>query len=328
MRNQIRLCTSRGSLMLYNGSMVQDQLVEYISSQMKLGVSRDAIKAALSGAGWAQVDVEDTLKKMEGLTKPAAPATPAIANAMGQAPTGGFVKPASSSSPASFSPSSMTQQQSIKVSDLVSASPAAIKSVEVKGPEAKNAKVQQMKPVDLSKLSMPPEKKSGFVMKIVGIVLILALAALAGFLYWQNSGLTAKIATIGGTSTDVSSRVSALTAQVQAQGASSTALAAEVVSLTTANALLRTNLSFVAAPSGATTSSETVSISGKLSVAKAVYTLTTSYGVLVSVQNSKDAKVIAAFTALATSTDPVELTGTHVLGSQFITVTSVNGVGL
>jgi uncharacterized protein Smg (DUF494 family) len=45
--------------------MVQDSLVEYISSQMKAGISRDAIKASLVGAGWQAADVEDTLKKVE-----------------------------------------------------------------------------------------------------------------------------------------------------------------------------------------------------------------------------------------------------------------------
>jgi cell division protein FtsB len=316
--------------MLYNECMIQDQLVEYVSSQMKLGVSRDAIKAALAGAGWAPVDVEDTLKKVEGLAKPAAPV------GMSTAPMSVSTKPASSVTSASFSPSSMTQPgttqpQSIKVSDLVSASPAAIKNAEMKRPETKNANmqpIQPMKPIDLKKLSTEPEKKGGIVMKIIGVVLIVALAALAGFLYWQNSNLTAKVATIGGTSTDIAASVASLTAQVQAQDASNTELAAEVASFTATNALLQTNLSFVATPSGAATSSETVSVSGKLSVVKAIYTITTPYGVLVSVQNSKDAKVIAALTALATSTDPVNLTGTHVPGSQFITVTSVNGMPL
>ena len=46
--------------------MIQDQLVEYISSQMKLGVSRDAIKSALAGVGWQVADIEDSLKKVEG----------------------------------------------------------------------------------------------------------------------------------------------------------------------------------------------------------------------------------------------------------------------
>ena len=50
--------------------MVQDQLVEYISSQLKLGVARDTVKSALVGVGWAQLDVEDTLKKVEGGAAP------------------------------------------------------------------------------------------------------------------------------------------------------------------------------------------------------------------------------------------------------------------
>ena len=55
--------------------MIQEQLVDYISSQIKLGVSQDAIKATLTGAGWAIADVEDTFKKINGtgaMAKPAA----------------------------------------------------------------------------------------------------------------------------------------------------------------------------------------------------------------------------------------------------------------
>ena len=47
--------------------MVQDQLVEYVSSQIKLGISRDAIKSALVGVGWAPLDVEDTLQNAPGV---------------------------------------------------------------------------------------------------------------------------------------------------------------------------------------------------------------------------------------------------------------------
>ena len=58
--------------------MVQDQLVEYVSSQIKLGISRDAIKSALVGVGWAPLDVEDTLKKVEGgaVSAPVQPIAP------------------------------------------------------------------------------------------------------------------------------------------------------------------------------------------------------------------------------------------------------------
>lgn len=51
--------------------MVQKQLVDYIKSQQALGASSDAIRSALTGAGWPPLDVEDSLKSIE----PGAPAS-------------------------------------------------------------------------------------------------------------------------------------------------------------------------------------------------------------------------------------------------------------
>jgi hypothetical protein len=52
--------------------MVQNQLVDYISAQMKSGIGRDAIKSALTGVGWQAADIEDSLQKAESNAKPAA----------------------------------------------------------------------------------------------------------------------------------------------------------------------------------------------------------------------------------------------------------------
>ena len=52
-------------------AMVQNQLIEYISTQVKLGISRENVRSALVGVGWAVADVEDTFKKMDEANKPA-----------------------------------------------------------------------------------------------------------------------------------------------------------------------------------------------------------------------------------------------------------------
>ncbi len=314
--------------MLYNESMVQDQLVEYISSQMKLGVSRETIKATLTSAGWAVADVEDTLKKVEGgAAKPAviASTTPGTATPSSVMPMGTSPKPAST--PTSFSPSVAgggaakgAEPQTIRVSDLVSASVVA-------GPFADPTKsaVKKNSPIDPTRIGGVP--RSGRVMMIVGIIIIVVLGALAGYLYFQNNGLAAQVASLGAQSADVASRVSSLNAQVQAFDASNTALTAQVASLTGENADLLTNLSFAALPplSSSTPASETVSISGTLTGGKSSYALTTQYGVVVYVKNAMDANVAAALKPLLASTSTVSLVGTHVPGSQYITVTAVNG---
>lgn len=52
----------------YNGNMIQPQIVEYAKSQLKLGVSREAIKSALLEAGWPEADTEDSLRSVAGET--------------------------------------------------------------------------------------------------------------------------------------------------------------------------------------------------------------------------------------------------------------------
>ncbi len=319
--------------------MVQDQLVEYISSQMKLGVSRETIKAALTGAGWAVMDVEDTFKKVEGGGKPAviASTTPASAAAATATPlsamsTGISPKPMSSTVPASFSSSASAAggtgggavksagPQTIRMSDLVSANVAA-------SPVTSSTKSALPKNQPLGSVSIGGAPKNGRIMMIVGIVIIVALGALAGYLYFQNNGLAAQVASLSAQSADVTSHVSSLNAQIQAFDVSNTALTAQVAMLTAENADLLTNLSFAAVPplSSGTPASETVSVSGTLTGGKASYALTTQYGVVIYVKNATDVNVAAALKPLLASTSTVSLTGTHVPGSQYITVTAVNG---
>ena len=320
--------------------MVQEQLSEYVSSQLKLGVSRDAIKAALIGAGWMAVDVEDTLKKIEGAGKPASVTSATSPVIISQKP--------SSSMSGSSSVSKPNELQSIRMSDLVSASqtaspsPAAAaastnqKSQGTAGPVGMSS--LQNKPLDLGKpktmaASMetaPAQKRKLPLMMIVGIVLLLGFAGSAAFFYFENNALAAKVAQLGSASADVTSRMTTLTGQVQTLQTSNTELTAQATALTADNAVLKTNLSFAVVPpnSSSTPASETVSISGTLTSGKTSFTLTTQYGIVVFVKNAQDPKLVAVLVPLVTAKQPVMLTGTHVPGSQFLTVTAVNGAAL
>lgn len=302
----------------------KDQLVEYISSQVKLGVARETIKSALVNTGWPAADVEDTLKKVEGTSAAPSGSAPTSAASVSASP-----KPASMS--ASMSPSMLSASQksagsqTIRMSDLVSVN-AAVGSAAKGNSSSASSK---MAPIDLGTLQETKTKapRGGHIMMIVGIIIILAVGGLAGFLYLQNNTLTGRIASLGSESTDLASRISSLNTQVQAFDASNTALAAQVASLTTENAYLLANLSFVVALplSSSTAATGTVSMSGTLASGKSSYVLTTVYGVMVFVANMKDASVTAALKPLLGSTSTVMLTGTHVPGSQYITVTGVNG---
>ncbi|MGC9598801.1 MAG: hypothetical protein ABSE18_00220 [Minisyncoccia bacterium] len=313
--------------------MVQDQLVEYILSQMKLGVSRETIKAALIGAGWAVADVEDTFKKVEGAGKPTviASTTPATATPSSVISTGTSPKPMSSTTPAGLSPSVAgggaakgVEPQTIRMSDLVSAS---VSAATIPAARSTKSAVQKNSPIDPTRTGGVSKSGRVIVMMIIGIIIIVVLGALAGYLYFQNNGLAAQVASLGAQSADVASRISSLNAQVQTFDASNTALTAQVASLTGENANLLTNLSFAAVPplSSSTPASETVSVSGTLTGGKSSYALTTQYGVVVYVKNATDANVTAALKPLLNGTSTVSLVGTHVPGSPYMTVTAVNG---
>jgi hypothetical protein len=329
--------------------MVQDSLVEYISSQTKLGVAREAIKAALVGAGWQAADVEDTLKKVEGSAKPAMPA-----GAMGPSVAGGGMGASARSA----------EPQSIRVSDLISSSgsgdsffsknPAA--SVKPAAPAimssgssstlatiasaAKGSSKSSSggsKPFDVASMSV--EKAAGKqsfsagkkpIGLIIAIVVAVIFAAGAGYLYFENTSLGSQVTTLNSQSANITSQVTNLTTQVATLNASNTALTAENASLSATNADLLTNLSFVAAPPDVS-STASVSISGSVVYIKPLYVLTTSYGVTAYVKNSSDAQVAAALKPLlagassSTASTTVTLTGTHDSGSSYITVTAVNG---
>jgi cell division protein FtsB len=330
----------RPSILIKNKkAMVQDQLVEYVSSQLKLGVSRDAVKSALTSVGWAPLDVEDTLKKVEGgvASAPAQPAAPqkTTAAAPGIATA---AKPVSFSMPGNAAGQmSSPSSQSIRVSDLVSAvAPAqsmpagsAAKTVPFGAPAGKPAMVAKdpifKAPTIITSAPAGRTKTKFGIMGIVAVVLIVILGAFAGYLFMENSSLASQLQAASGKNQTVTQSSAA---QIQALGASTTALEAQVASLTTENQDLSTDLALFVAPAGSTSSTAPVpiSISGMLSAgsAKNTYLITTQYGAKASIKNSSDSGVAAAFQPLLGTT--VQIGGTYVPGTPSITVTSVNGV--
>jgi hypothetical protein len=305
--------------------MIQDQLVEYITSQTKLGVSRDAIKTTLTAAGWQAADVEDTLKKVEAsrTSQPitAAPATPG----MPAKPTGAIAP------------------QTMRVSDLISGVDpmGGIKGGPVGQPAASMSKSPLIGSPATSAASSPLKKeptefhateypaKSSKGSKILPVILgILMLAAMAGagFLYYQNSQLSAKIASVNSQSTQLNGQVNSIQQQVTA---STTNLQAQITQLTTDNQELKTELSFYAvSPSAVQGTTSSATLSGMISGGgKNLFLLTTTNGSKIYVVNSKDAKVIAALTPLVGSST-AQVAGTYISGSDSITITAVNGATL
>ena len=335
--------------------MVQDQLVEYISSQLKLGVSRDAIKSALTGVGWAPLDVEDTLKKVEGGAAPAsAPAQAAMAQKtaspmMGTAAASSSPKIVSFSagpSVAAGSPSMGPSQtkgpepQTVRVSDLVSSvapasgSPAAsARPVSIGAKEAATPAGAAVQPkisaggsfsggAVMASGAMAAKKKGVNWVEVIVVVLLIVFIGFSGYLFFQNNNLNGQLKAASGQSASVSQGSAAA---IQALNASNTALTAEVASATAANQDLALNLSFLAAPASAATSATAATVSGTLSAGptRGSYMIVTSYGVKVYVKNFADKNVAAALQPLLGTT--VQLGGTYIPGTPNLTVATVNG---
>jgi hypothetical protein len=330
--------------------MIQDQLVEYISSQLKLGISRDAVKSALVGVGWAPLDVEDTLKKVEGATmSPAAqpivpPKTAEVAGTVASA-SPKFV---------SFSAPGMVvgqtknpePQQTVRVSDLVSSvapvsgTPTATANASKVAPAmtmsadiGKTSAITQKNPLskvpsagNFSAYAAPMvQKKSGSkLVEILEAVVVVVLCCLAGYLFYKNNNLNNQLQAINGQNQGIAQGSAT---QLQMLDASNTALTTEVASITAENQDLMTNLSFFILPTGSssTVSSTQVSVSGVLSagLGKNTYIVTTQYGAKTYVKNSSQSGVAAALQPLLGTT--IQISGTYIPGTPNITVTSING---
>jgi hypothetical protein len=324
--------------------MVQDQLTDYIYSQLKLGVSRDAIKSALVSAGWVAADVEDSLKKVGGSSSGPAVITPSAstfsAGAAGAASVGAkpgvepqMIKvsdlvssPSSSMGPTSLSGvSKPVQMGASTLNSAAKTSPAfsagsSLSSNSKKNNDAMNTFVAAQQPMFAAK------KRGVGVTEIIAIILVLVFGAGAWYFYAQNSTLAAKVASFNTQGDSVTAQLAALQSQVDA---STTALTTQVASLTAANADLALNLSFYAVPPGSSASANPISftISGSLSGGgKAPYALTTPRGVKVFVSNSSEAQIAAQLKPLIG--DTVQLTGTYIPGFSNITVTSVTDLSV
>lgn len=295
--------------------MIQDQLVDYISSQVKLGVSRDSIKTALTGVGWAAQDVEDTLKRAEGGAsaapqQPAAISQPAVS--VGQ-PAAGSRQPGAA--------------QAINVSDLVSASltPTILSSSRGAAQKVSPTMMRDNKMSVAPAMGEPAKKRMGKSAYLM-IGLILILAGVSAYLYFQNSGLSSQVQALGGQNQGSASQAAALSNQVQALTASTTALTAQIAQLTAQVQELQTELSFFVAPAGQSASAPVAAtVAGTLSGGKPTYVLTTAEGVKVSVKNSADAGVKVLLQPFLGATATVQISGTHNPGTAFVTVTDVNG---
>jgi hypothetical protein len=303
--------------------MIEDQLVEYISSQMKSGTSRDTIKNTLVTAGWQPADVEDTLQKVESV-KMSQPIT---------------ASPSAATSPISSISAKPAGPQNIKMSDLISTSdPITTFATSPTTSSASQKAFTNPKPVAEIKpgatsyfakefKEKPPSSHGALITEIILGVLVIGIGAFAGYLFFKDNALSSQVATL---TTQNSANASTLTALQQDLTASTTAWMAQIGTVNGQSKDLQTELSFYAVPAGVSPDvTSTATLNGSVSGGgKIPYLITATYGAKIYISNSKDLDVVAALQPLVASSTAGSFTGTYLPGADSITLTAVNGTAL
>ena len=274
--------------------MVQPQIVEYAASQTKLGLSKDLIKSALTGAGWSASDVDDSLKSL-GASPAAKPE---------EKKPGGI---------------------SIKLADLVGNSkleplPAKVGSSVAKKPDAS---AQQS-----ASEGVTPKKGKARIVAVALAAVAFAGASGAVYFYLQTNDLQTSAASLRAERDTAKAGTAALTAQVDTLTKDKNDLTTKAGSLAGENELLSAKLSFfIVPPNVASSANMAFVIQGTIAgSASTLYTVTADDGIKVSIKNSKDVNVNAALKDLIGT--KVGVSGTHAPGSKEVIVNAVNGASV
>ncbi len=316
--------------------MVNQQLKDYIDEQVRVGVSRDAIKSALLEAGWNFSEVTEAMgmgaAPATQVQQPVAPRMDAVkpqevkpqpmqqARPVMQQPAARPVsQPAANRGLASASPvqaSPMRDAQPVRTQPSPAqpaAQPRVMPVTDVK-PMAKISS-PSANVTSVSAVERPMRKGHRFVDLLMGF-LILVLGFTAASFFVKNSNLSKAL---GFAQSDKETVVN-----------ESASLRTHNQTLQTENEALQQDRDDLASQLGIlvstrTSGEEPVSVKGLLGVTgdKALYTLRTSAGLLVTLKNSRDPAVEPALKQfLGTS---ISVTGTHQVGSKDIIVMMVNG---
>jgi hypothetical protein len=276
--------------------MINQQLVDYVKQQMQAGITKDAVRKALSDAGWPPADVDDSLKAAE--------------------PVGG-VQP--SGAMGGMSTAQQTVNPVVAMGGMESATASSSDKFFAK-PKA-SSKVSS--DYDDDGEDHPQAKKFVISMAVMGAVILLLAGALA-FVYFNLNGQLE--AAQNGNPGDTA-QVADLQQQVAQLTAANADLTARGQVLNVDSQDLLSELGFFIPTTSTAPVSATVkgTLSGNAST---TFALMTSHNVKITILNSKDVKVSAALAPLSGATTTVVLAGTHPAGSTNLTVTSVNGTAL
>lgn len=316
------------------------QLKDYIVEQTKLGVSKDTVKSALLEAGWKEGDISQAVAEAESRpqemaslkptlpiqpveqakplqsaqqTQPFQPAKPSeISQESKPVSMSGFSNPTKKDSPVPFITSDIFQPKG----ESVFQSSGAKSQTPSNSPETKPQVI-----------SIKQNNKSGAGTiggKILSISLVVVSIILLGgnvYFFLQNSALQTQLNVSKQENVSFSSQLSSLANDKNS-------LTGQITSLNQTISDLDNQLSLYTWPSNVSQTQELpVTIKGILGGGgRALYFLTTNKSLMVNVKNSKDLRVDEVLKPLLGT--QVEVSGTHLVKSDSVTVTTVNGASL
>ena len=305
--------------------MVNQQLIDYVKSQLQVGVGKDVIKNALLESGWAEADVMEALKQAsaaQGAT--AQSATPSTGNVRlpdGQGSASGGKSPTTVSGGGVMMTSDIFQPKNEQTFDPKVTAGAVGKTQPASVPGKSTGPV--LAGAAAASVSYGGKKFSGSMVTIALGVGFVVCAGAAIFFFMQKADLAAQLAPLEAARTEADG----LKQQVIGLQQERDELAAQVTQTQKSNVALANDLAIFQVPDGtAPGATGNIVVTGALRQENAQFTVFTPNEVTVIVKNGKDAKVAAALQALVGNT--VTLSGTHVIGSREMTVTTVNGAAI
>ena len=281
--------------------MANQQLIDYIKGQTAAGVSETDIRKILKDAGWPDAEVEDGFKNSKGVSA-ASPAVSAVA----------------ASQPAAAKPMEAAKAEPKKESmsfDFMT-NPGGMSSMPAAGTPKEKSK--DAKPMAMSADLAPAGKKASSLPWIVAGVAVVLMIGVGIYFYMQSGTASSQVDTLNAANTALTSQLAAL---------KNSTVSMDDFNSAKADAGEVSNELSLFINSGAGTSTPVrFDLNGLVGLVKAQYTLTTPHGIVLTVKNSKDAKVDAALKPLIGGT--AELSGTHIAGTYEITVDSLGGAPL
>jgi cell division protein FtsL len=299
-------------------TMANQQLIDYIKQQFKVGVSKVVIRDALIAAGWTQTDIEDAMKSFEVKIPSAIPSI--VTSDIFQPKDMPIFEPGKSKSAV---PSIERSRSAEEIKKEETSKPKSESVIQIKDTVVlkKSESKAEPQPKPFSKapatISLSVIKNSPWrlVLMIVMAAVIIALAGIGVILYKNNLGLQKQIEDINISNGKLENTIISLNQTIKDSNTGLTALKAEKEDLE-AQLLIFAILSTSTEPMP-------VTVKGLLSGGeKTSYSVTTAKGITVYVKNSKEANVNSALKPFLGTN--IEISGTHAQGSRDITVAKIN----